>query len=71
MKYVTSSKLYGSIKVPVSKSIIQRMLIAEYLGAKHKEMDLTDASQDVVITYNALKKLKVTNEDIYLGETGF
>ncbi len=71
MKYVTSSKLYGSIKVPESKSILQRMLIAEYLGAKHKEMDLTDASQDVVITYNALKKLKVTNEDIYLGESGF
>lgn len=73
MKSIIPSKISGLIEAPISKSIVQRKLIAEYLASNLRPLFLEDSSIDVVTIYHALNLFKnfQLDEPIKLYESGF
>jgi 3-phosphoshikimate 1-carboxyvinyltransferase len=71
MKYVIQSQISGDIIAPKSKSIIQRKLIADFFADNLLDLDLSNNSDDVNITYKALKNIKSNSVEINLGQSGF
>lgn len=73
MKSIIPSKISGLIEAPISKSIVQRKLIAEYLASNLRPSVLEDSSIDVVTINHALNLFKnfQLDEPIKLNESGF
>ncbi|NLC54445.1 MAG: 3-phosphoshikimate 1-carboxyvinyltransferase [Erysipelothrix sp.] len=54
---VFPSKVFGTIKVPASKSVVHRALIASALSNGYNEIDDVDFNEDIFATINGLEKL--------------
>ena len=67
------SKISGRVKVPSSKSVVHRALIASSLSSKESIISNVDFNEDIYATISALKSLgaKITTTDNTISIVGF
>lgn len=72
MKYVTSSNINGIIDAPVSKSVLQRILICDFLcGSNLLNYNIDNFPDDAITVHNAFLDFTMGKEKTDLRDSGF